>query len=42
MKNRLLSLINIALIPYVVIRFPAEARAYAAGSFRCLWDGQRR
>ena len=40
--NRILALVNIALIPYVWIKFPREARLYAANSFQCLWDGKRR
>jgi len=39
--TRLLALVNIAAIPYVWIRFPKEARAYTAASFRCLWTGRR-
>jgi hypothetical protein len=41
-RDRLLVLVNIALIPYVAWRFPHEARAYAKGCLLTLWDGKRR
>lgn len=42
MRNRLLVLINIALIPYVALRFPREIRGYAKQCLLVLWDGRRR
>lgn len=40
MKNRLLALINVALIPYVWWRFRPEWRNYAARSLRCVVTGK--
>ena len=38
-KARLLALINVALIPYVWLRFPREARRYSRESFRTVIRG---
>jgi hypothetical protein len=38
-KTRLLVLVNIALIPYVIVRFPGEARDYIYRCFRYLVSG---
>lgn len=40
--RRLWALVNIALIPYVAVRFPREAKRYASDSFRSLVDGRMR
>lgn len=38
--KRLLALVNVALIPYVWIKFPKEARAYTRASFRAVLRGR--
>lgn len=40
MKVRMLALVNVALIPYVAIRFPRELRGYMHGTFKCIVTGR--
>lgn len=42
MKNRVLVLANVLLLPYVWLRFPREAKRYTANCGRTLLDGKRR
>ncbi len=39
MSTRLLALVNIALIPYVALRFPREAPSYVRECFQVLIHG---
>lgn len=38
---RILALVNVALIPYVAIRFPHELRRYTHGCWRAIVHGER-